>query len=143
MDRGDLWQYLRIVRKPYRKRYGCYERRGKIKNKVSINERPEIVDKKARIGDWEGNTIIGKDKKSVLLTLVERKALYLIIIKLNKKQASEVAEATVKALYPLKQKVKTMTFDNGLELNNRPRKIRGGKPSNGLFKGIRTCLLVA
>ncbi|SCZ60064.1 hypothetical protein SAMN02982990_01530 [Photorhabdus luminescens] len=47
MDRGDLWQYFRIVSKPYRKRYGCYERRGKIKNKVSINERPEIVDKKA------------------------------------------------------------------------------------------------
>ncbi|ETS31628.1 hypothetical protein PTE_02316 [Photorhabdus khanii NC19] len=47
MDRGDLWQYLRIASKPYRKRYGCYERRGKIKNKVSINERQEIVDKKA------------------------------------------------------------------------------------------------
>ncbi len=74
---------------------------------------------------------------------VERKTLYTIIIKLNTKQASEVAEATMKALYPLKQKVKTMTFDNGLELNNRPRKTRGGKPSNGLFKGIRTCLLVA
>ncbi len=59
MDRGDLWQYLRVASK----RYGCYERRGKIKNKVSINERLEIVDKKARIGDWEGDTIIGKDKK--------------------------------------------------------------------------------
>ncbi|SCZ60070.1 hypothetical protein SAMN02982990_01531 [Photorhabdus luminescens] len=87
--------------------------------------------------------IIGKDKKSVLSTRVERKTLYIIIIKLNGKQASEVTEDTVRALYPLKQMVKTMTFDNGLELNNRPRKTHGDKTPNRLFKGIRTCLLVA
>ncbi|NHB88474.1 IS30 family transposase [Photorhabdus tasmaniensis] len=201
IEGGDLWQHLRIARKPYRKRYGRYERRGKIKNRVSIDERPEIVDKKERIGDWEGDTIIGKDKKSVLLTLVDRKTLYTIIVKLDSKRASEVAKAAVKVLYPLKQKVKTITFDNGLEfadhetiseklgtqidfahpyshwergineninglirqyfpkgtdfnevsdqeinfvvnrLNNRPRKTRGGKTPNELFKGIRTCLL--
>ncbi len=102
IDGGDSWQHLRIVSKLYRKRYDCYERRGKIKNKVSINEHPEVVDKKQRIGDWEGDTIIGEDKKSVSLTLVERKMLYLIIIKFNRKQALEVAESIIKALYPLK-----------------------------------------
>ncbi|NHB90565.1 IS30 family transposase, partial [Photorhabdus tasmaniensis] len=71
--------------------------------------------KKERIGDWEGDTIIGKDKKSVLLTLVDRKTLYTIIVKLDSKRASEVAKEAVKVLYPLKQKVKTITFDNGLE----------------------------
>uniref|UniRef100_UPI001BD600B8 IS30 family transposase n=1 Tax=Photorhabdus heterorhabditis TaxID=880156 RepID=UPI001BD600B8 len=40
---GDLWQHLRIARKPYRKRYGRYEKRGKIKNRVSIDVRPEVV----------------------------------------------------------------------------------------------------
>ncbi|MDE9509679.1 IS30 family transposase, partial [Xenorhabdus bovienii] len=61
---GDLWQHLRIAKKPYRKRYGSYERRGKIKNRVSIDKRPKIVDKKQRIGDWEGDTIVGRDHKS-------------------------------------------------------------------------------
>ncbi|MBD2801445.1 IS30 family transposase, partial [Xenorhabdus sp. M] len=45
---GNLWQHLRIAKKPYRKRYGSYERRGKIKNRISIDERPKIVDKKQR-----------------------------------------------------------------------------------------------
>ncbi len=67
IEGGDLWQHLRIARKPYRKRYGCYEKRGKIKNRASIDERPEFVDKKERIGDWEGDTIIGKDKKKCLI----------------------------------------------------------------------------
>ncbi|CDM90103.1 transposase (fragment) [Xenorhabdus bovienii] len=80
---GDLWQHLRIAKKPYRKRYGSYERRGKIKNRVSIDKRPKIVDKKQRIGDWEGDTIVGKDHKSALLTLVERKSLFTLIIKLE------------------------------------------------------------
>ncbi len=87
IEGGDLWQHLRIARKPYRKRYGRYEKRGKIKNRVSIDERPEFVDKKERIGDWEGDTIMGKDKKSVLLTLVDRKTLYTIIVKLDSKRA--------------------------------------------------------
>ncbi len=115
IEGGDLWQHLRIARKPYRKRYGRYEKRGKIKNRTSIDESPEVVGKKGRIGDWEGDTIMGKDKKSVLLTLVDRKTLYTIIVKLDSKRASEVAKAVVKVLYPLKQRIKTITFDNGLE----------------------------
>ncbi len=65
---GDLWQHLRMAKKLYRKRDGSYERRGKIKNRISIDHRPKIVDKKQRIGDWEGDTIVGKDHKSALLT---------------------------------------------------------------------------
>ena len=77
---GDLYTHLRIVSKPYRKRYGSYDRRGKIKNRVSIDERPAVVDRRNRIGDWEGDTIIGKDRQSALITLVERKSLYSVII---------------------------------------------------------------
>ncbi|PHM62371.1 IS30 family transposase [Xenorhabdus ishibashii] len=112
---GDLWQHLRIAKKPYRKRYGSDERRGKIKNRISIEHRPKIVDKKQRIGDWEGDTIVGKDHKSALLTLVERKSLFTVIIKLEDKTAEGVAKATKRNLSNIKQKVKTITFDNGLE----------------------------
>ncbi|SEP70064.1 Helix-turn-helix domain-containing protein [Nitrosomonas ureae] len=58
---GDLWQHLRC-QKPHRKRYaGGQERRGTIKNRIGINERPGIVDQKSHIGDWEGGTVIDKE----------------------------------------------------------------------------------
>lgn len=101
--------------KTYRKRYGSYERRGKIKNRISIEKRPKIVDKRQRIGDWEGDTIIGKEHKSALLTLVERKSLFTVIIKLENKTAEAVVKAITRNLSLLKQKVKTITFDNVLE----------------------------
>ncbi|WP_262947442.1 IS30 family transposase, partial [Xenorhabdus indica] len=105
----------RIAKKPYRKRYGSHEHRGKIKNRVSIEKRPKCVDKKQRIGDWEGDTIVGKDHKSALLTLVERKSLFTFIIKLEDKTAKGVAKAATRHLSGIKNKIKTMTFDNGLE----------------------------
>ena len=61
---GTLYKHLRHLHKSHRKRYGSYERRGRIKNAVSIEQRPAIVDSRSRIGDWEGDTVIGKDHKS-------------------------------------------------------------------------------
>lgn len=107
---GNLWQHLRIAKKSYRKRYEKYEQRGRIKNRVSIDERPQYFDNKVRIGDWEGDTVIGKNKKSVLLTLVERKTLFTILVKLNNKTVHETAKATISSLYKLKHKVKTITL---------------------------------
>jgi len=108
---------MRIASKAYRKRYGSHDRRGKIKNRVSIEERPAVVDKRQRIGDWEGDTIIGKGRKSALLTLVERKTLYTVIAKLTGKQADLLARTAIQQLEPLKDKVKTITLDNGLEFS--------------------------
>lgn len=112
---GDIYKHLRIASKPYRKRYGSNDRRGKIKNRVSIDERPMIVERRSRIGDWEGDTIIGKGRKSALLTLVERKTLYTVIVKLASKRADVLAEAAIRELVPLSSKVSTITLDNGLE----------------------------
>lgn len=112
---GNLYKHLRIASKPYRKRYGSYDRRGKIPNRTGIEERPAIVDSRSRIGDWEGDTIIGKGKRSALLTLLERKTLYTVIVKLKGKNAKELASAAVGALGNLKRRVNTITFDNGLE----------------------------
>ncbi len=82
---------------------------------MSIDERPAIVEQRSRIGDWEGDTIIGKKRKSALLTLVERKTLYTLIVKLTGKRADLLAEAAIRELMPLKAKVNTITLDNGLE----------------------------
>jgi len=114
-DAGDLYQHLRVASKPYRKRYGHYERRGRIKDRVSIDDRPAVVDRRNRIGDWEGDTIIGKGRQSALLTLVERKSLYTIIARLSGKRADLLAKVAVQAMSALRNRVKTLTLDNGLE----------------------------
>lgn len=112
---GTLYQQLRIMSKKYRKRYGSYDSRGQIKNRVSIDDRPQIVDDKERIGDWEGDTVIGKGRKSALLTLVERKTLYTMIFRLTGKQAALVAQTAVSGMKELAETIHTITLDNGLE----------------------------
>ena len=112
---GELYKHLRIASKPYRKRYGHYDRRGKIKNRVDIDERPTVVDQRTRIGDWEGDTVMGKGRKSALLTMVERKTLYTVMVRLTGKRADLLAEAAVTHMADIDSKVKTITFDNGLE----------------------------
>ena len=118
---GELYTHLRIAAKPYRKRYGHYDRRGKIKNRVSITERPAIVDARGRIGDWEGDTVIGKNRQSALLTLVERKTLYTVIVRLDGKHADKLADAVIKYIRPIRDRFKTLTLDNGLEFSDHRR----------------------
>lgn len=84
-------------------------------NRVGIEQRPAIVDERSRIGDWEVDTIVGKDQKSALLTLVERKTNYLIVRKLNNFKAEDTARAAIRALKEHKERVHTLTTDNGKE----------------------------
>jgi IS30 family transposase len=73
---GDLIEHLRC-QKVRRKRYGSgQERRGTLKGRICIEQRPAIVEARSRIGDWEGDTVIGKGHQGVLVTLVERKSRY-------------------------------------------------------------------
>lgn len=122
---GDLHQHLRIASKPYRKRYGHYDRRGKIKNRVSIDARPEVVTRRNRVGDWEGDTVIGQGRKSALLTMVERKTLYTVIARLTGKRADLLAKAAILCLKNFKSKVKTITLDNGLEFAHHEKIAEG------------------
>ena len=77
---GDLHRYLRCQRQR-KKRYGSPNRRGRMIGRVSIDERPEIVNQRSRIGDWEADTVIGKRGGHVLVTLVERKTRLSVISK--------------------------------------------------------------
>ncbi len=75
---GDLHRHLRSQKPPRKRCASGQERRGMIKNRVSIDERPEIVGQKTRMGDWEGDTVIGKNHKGGLVTLAERKSRYVL-----------------------------------------------------------------
>jgi IS30 family transposase len=111
---GALYHHLRC-KKQRRKRYGSYSRRGQLIDRISIDERPAIVDKRARIGDWELDTIIGKNHKQALVSLTERKSRYTLIQKVKRKTAKSVSNAIINLLSPFVEKVHTMTSDNGKE----------------------------
>ena len=111
---GDLHEHLRC-QKPYRDRASGRDRRGKIRNRVSIEERPEIVKTRERIGDWEADTVVGKGRKRYLVTLVERKSRFTLFAKVESKHAQVVADAIVDLLAPYREQTHTITFDNGKE----------------------------
>ena len=112
---GTLYRHLRHSHKKRKKRYGSYDRRGQIQGRISIDERPAIVETRDRIGDWEIDTIIGKKHQGALLSLVERKSKFTLIRKLPTKQADLVAEAATDLLNPYEEQVCTITADNGQE----------------------------
>ena len=109
---GDLYQHLRH-RKPYKKRTGKAEARGQIIGRISIDERPVIVDEKTRIGDWEADTVIGKGHQGVLVTLAERCSKRTLIAPVPNKRANVVRDAIITLLKS--ETVHTITFDNGKE----------------------------
>jgi transposase, IS30 family len=87
-----------------------------IKNKVSIELRPAIVDTQERYGDWEIDTIIGENQKGAILTITERKTGFLLMEKMDfGKQAEGLARAAIRMLFAYKNTVHTITSDNGSE----------------------------
>jgi len=113
---GTLYQQLRIAgHKKKRKRYGKRDSRGKIPNRVGIEHRPKLVDRKKRIGDWEADTVIGKYHKGALVTLVERKSKFTVIGHVVRNTADAVGQQIVQRLRPHKARVHTLTADNGRE----------------------------
>jgi len=113
---GKLHTHLRCQKKR-RKRYGSNERRGQIRNRVSIEERPKVVAKRSRIGDWEIDTIIGAKRSGALLSLTERKSREVLLAKLPACSADEATYATLSLLIELKDEVHTITADNGKEFS--------------------------
>ena len=113
-NNGNLHKHLRNQKKR-RKRYGSNDRRGALKNRVSIDERPDIVDLRLRIGDWEADTVTGQQTGPRLVTLVERKTRY-TLIGLAKDKSAEAVTATIKGMLAgHHDKIKTITYDNGKE----------------------------
>ncbi len=112
---GTLWKHLRWSRKKRRKRYGKQDRRGVIPDRVSIEDRPAIVDQKCRIGDWEIDTAIGKRHKGVLIVAVERKSKLTVIGSSRYKKAKLVSKEIIRMMKPYRKHVLTITVDNGKE----------------------------
>ena len=117
---GDLYRHLRCQKKR-RKRYGSYDRRGKLPNRVSIEERPDIVEQRQRIGDWEVDTIVGKGHHQAIVTLTERKSRFSLLSKVERRTADQVSEALIDLLLPVSDRLHTLTADNGKEFAEHER----------------------
>ena len=113
-DSGDLYKHLRCQKKR-RKRYGTYDRRGKLPNCRSIEERPAYVQTRKRIGDWEVDTLLGRQQKHAMLTLSERKSRFTVLGKLARRTAGAVRQRLCQLLLPIHDKVHTLTSDHGKE----------------------------
>lgn len=111
---SDLYTHLRCQKKR-RKRYGTYDRRGKLPNCRSIEERPVIANARKRLGDWEADTILGRKHKQAMVTLTERKSRFTFVSKVKRRTASSVRKSVCKLLVPVKDKVRTLTSDHGKE----------------------------
>ena len=111
---GDLYKHLRCQKKR-RKRYGTYDRRGKLPNCHSIEERPAIANSRKRLGDWEADTILGRKHKQAMVTLIERKSRFTLVRKIKRRTALMVRKSVCKSLVLVQDKVHTLTSDHGKE----------------------------
>jgi len=115
---GTLYTHLRCKKKR-KKRYGsARSTRGCIPNRVDIDQRPAIVDSRRRIGDWEGDTIIGSHEGgAVIASMVERKSRFTCLAKSINKTTKKVTSSINQCMRPIAELVFTVTFDNGKEFS--------------------------
>lgn len=122
--RSDLIVCLRHQKSKYRKKRGSWARieHNKAMKIKRITERPSIVENRVRIGDWEGDTIVGKEKTERILTYVERKSGYAMAEKLDRVTAEIVEQKTEACFkYIPRHSRHTLTRDNGPEFGDYDR----------------------
>jgi IS30 family transposase len=113
VEGGNLYKHTRHQLKHRKRPVGS---RIPIKNRVSIDKRPEIVNLKQRFGDWEFDTIVGENNQGAILTMVERTTAFMMMEKLEHgKNAKELTKVAVRLLTAYINNVHTITADNGTE----------------------------
>jgi len=112
---GSLYKELRHNGKKYNKRSKGTAGRGCIRGRIDIEERPDVVEEKTRLGDWELDTIIGSGQSGAIVSMVDRASKLTKLAKVSQKTAEEVKDALVETLKPIQDFVLTLTADNGKE----------------------------
>lgn len=117
-----LRPHLRVAWKKRRKPYGKPSKRGQIPNRVSIDQRPEEAAGRTRLGDWEGDTMVGKGRSGYVVTNVDRTSRYTVARKVRRATARAVTKALHDAMRRLPQdRRQTLTVDNGREFAGHER----------------------
>lgn len=114
---GRSWLQTRQVAHRYRKGYRVRDLRGRMSGKRPLSERPEQANDRSEAGHIEGDTVMGKDGRHCLLTLVDRKMRRVRIVKLPARQAAQVNKALIREVGVGRLKMKSLTLDNGTEFH--------------------------
>lgn len=112
---GSLWKHLRRANRRNKKRYGSFDSRGKISNRRDIDERPESAENRQEVGHWEGDTVKDGERERSIVTLVERKTRFTVMMAVPSLHADTVSDAIVTGLSGISGSVTSITFDNGRE----------------------------
>jgi transposase, IS30 family len=118
-DGGELWRHLRRSNRRRKRRFPSVDRRGQIQNAVPISERPKKANKRKKLGHWERDTMLGKDRKTGVLVITDRKSRFNKFRKLNRRFAPRVTRETIKALEGLP--LKSITNDRGQEFSDHQK----------------------
>jgi IS30 family transposase len=118
---GALWRHTRVMSKIGRKKRGSPATRGRLVGKRHISERPAAANERRRIGDCEGDTVMGIDGRHCVLTLVDRKTRFLVMKKLSARTKQQASRALSDAIAEFPGRVKTITLDNGTEFHDYAR----------------------
>ena len=119
----ELLQHLRRTRAMRRGRSHTQKTatHGRIKDTVSIRERPASVEDRAVPGHWEGDLIIGSNN-SQIATLVERRTRYVMLVRAKSKDSETVINALIKQAHKLPRELyKSLTWDRGSEMAEHKR----------------------
>jgi IS30 family transposase len=114
---GVLWRHMRHMSKLGRKRRGSPQTRGRLLGKRHISERPAHVELRREVGHCEGDTVMGRDHRHCVLTLVDRATGYVAIKKMSSRTKEQASVALARAVIAIGQ-VKTITLDNGTEFHD-------------------------
>lgn len=112
---GTLYTHLRRQGRKYRKRGASKDSRGIIKDRISIEQRPYVVDQRKRFGDLEVDLIIGKNHNQAILTINDRASGVLKMRKVASKESEVVTDAINELLEGWIPYINTITADNGKE----------------------------
>jgi IS30 family transposase len=119
-ERAPEWQ--KLLRRGGR----LPEKRGKLTDCVRIDGRPDVINRRRRYGDWEGDTVVGKGRRSALVTLVERKSGYARIGRVDSMKSDMTMHMAKKRMKDLPPSLRrSMTFDNGKEFAEHRKLTRG------------------
>jgi IS30 family transposase len=99
----------------------CKSNHGRIKDTVSISERPPEVEDRVVPGHWEGDLICGSNN-SQIATLVERQTRYVMLVRVPSKDTKTVIDALIKQAHKLPRELyKSLTWDRGKEMADHKR----------------------
>jgi transposase, IS30 family len=118
-NNGSLYFHLRRGRRRRKKRFTVPRIRADILNRKNISDRPEIINSRERVGDWERDLMFAQSRSEALLTMVERKTLFTLLRRVESKSPKVIAEKTISALS--QQCCLSITNDNGFEFRDHQK----------------------